>query len=53
MLNSSKLPFIESECYLKMKALFFTHHWRYSGHLCYTCDFNFRKRKYTPCDPRL
>jgi len=29
------LRFIESECDLKMKALFITHHWRYSGHLCY------------------
>jgi len=35
VLHSSKLRFIESECDLKMNALFITHHWRYSGRLCY------------------
>jgi len=50
--KASKLRFIESECDLKMKALFITHHWRYSGHLCY-CDFNVRMRKYAQCGPRL
>jgi len=36
VLHSSKLRFIESECDLKMNSLFITHHWRYSGHLCYS-----------------
>jgi len=41
VLHSSKLRFIESECDLKMKALFNTHHGRYSGRLCFLCGLCF------------
>jgi len=50
VLHSSKLRFIESECDLKMNALFITDA---TVDTFATCDFNFRMQKYALCGPRL